>query len=136
MACNLPVVAATGVGMSDVGDSRLSHVWTFTPEDVTGCSKAIADWLASHREGIRGCNHREFAVSRLSPERCYGAVLCAYENKELPGSISPFPESMNRPARTPAAFSFKSTPRGLGHADDGYPPGFISDSSAQKPLKQ
>jgi len=89
MACNLPVVAATGMGMSDVGDAHLSHVWTFPPEQVAGCTAAMSEWLAAHRKGIHGCNHRQFAIDRLSPERCFGAVYDLYLNKPSGGSVSP-----------------------------------------------
>jgi len=80
MACNLPIVSATCVGMSDIGRAGLSHVWTFDPEDVAGCTRAIRQWLSSHRgeNGVTGCNHREFVVERLSPERCYGAIFGLY----------------------------------------------------------
>ena len=89
MACNLPVVAATCMGMSDVGRAGLSHVWTFAPEDVAGCTAAVRRWLASHRAGIRACNHRAFAIERLSPERCYGAVLDLYRTGRTARSVSP-----------------------------------------------
>lgn len=90
MACNLPLVAATGMGMSDVGRAKLSHIWTFAPEQVAECTSAVTQWLLSHRAGIRNCNHRAFAIERLSPERCYGKIFELYQNKNVPGSVSPF----------------------------------------------
>jgi glycosyltransferase involved in cell wall biosynthesis len=89
MACNLPVVAATGMGMSDLGRAPLSHVWTFLPEQVEGCTVAVSKWLACQREGIRTCNHREFAVARFSPEQCYRTLLDLYTNKKPPPKCVP-----------------------------------------------
>lgn len=89
LAGNLPVITSTCVGMSDIGDARLSHVWTFEPEDVAGCAAAILQWLACLREGIHGCNHRDFSSKRLSPERCYGALFDLYRNKPPVRSVSP-----------------------------------------------
>jgi glycosyltransferase involved in cell wall biosynthesis len=66
--------------MSDIGRASLSHVWTFDPEDVAGCTRAIRQWLSSHRGeiGAAACNHRKFVMERLSPERCYGAIFGLY----------------------------------------------------------
>jgi glycosyltransferase involved in cell wall biosynthesis len=89
MACNLPVIATTGLGMSDVGRAKLSHVWTFPAEDVQSCTTAVTKWLARQREGIRGCNHSKFAIERFSPDRCYGALFNLYRNVEVSGSVSP-----------------------------------------------
>jgi len=89
MACNLPVIAATCMGMSDVGRAGLSHVWTFPPEQVAGCTAAVRQWLESHRMGVRECNHRDFAMRRLSPERCYGALFDLYRTGSTARSVSP-----------------------------------------------
>lgn len=91
MACNLPVIAATCMGMSDVGRAGLSHVWTFPPERVADCTAAVRQWLASHRTGMRECNHRAFAIERLSPERCYGALFDLYRTGSAERSVSPLP---------------------------------------------
>jgi len=93
MACNLPVVATTGMGMSDVGRKHLSHVWTFPPERVADCTAAVTRWLACHREGIRDCNHRDYAIKSLSPERCYGSLLGLYQDVKVRDSVSPFEEA-------------------------------------------
>jgi len=90
MAENLPVVAATGIGMSDVGRANLSHVWTFPPEEVPACTEAIKSWLASYRQASTECNHRQFAIEHLSPQRCFGAVLELYRGHFSRGSVSPF----------------------------------------------
>jgi len=90
MASNLPLIAATCMGMSDIGRAKLSHVWTFAPEDVAGCTDGVKQWLAAHRAGIANCNHRTFARERLSPDRCYGAVLKLYQNEAHGVSVSPF----------------------------------------------
>jgi glycosyltransferase involved in cell wall biosynthesis len=90
MACNLPLMGATCLGMSDIGCAGLSHVWTFAPEDVLGCTEAVQHWLAAHRAGIQHCNHRAFAIERLSPDRCYGAMLALYQNESHGLSVSPF----------------------------------------------
>lgn len=102
MACNLPIVAATGLGMSDVGRAELSHVWTFPPEDVEGCTRAVSQWLARQRQGLHDCNHRAFAIDRLSPERCYGAIVRLYQNKENRGGVSPFEDPTPAPASRPS----------------------------------
>lgn len=80
MACNLPLVASTCLGMSDIQRAGLSHLWTFEPENIPGCTEAVQEWLASHRAGIQACNHRAFAIERLSPARCYGALFELYRN--------------------------------------------------------
>lgn len=89
MACNLPVVAATCLGMSDVGQAGLSHVWTFAPEQVEGCTAAVRRWLAGHQVAGVKCNHREFAIERLSPERCYGALVELYRTGAPVRNVSP-----------------------------------------------
>jgi glycosyltransferase involved in cell wall biosynthesis len=89
MACNIPVVTSNCVGMSDVGGAGLSHLWTFRPEDVDGCTSGIGLWLARVRAGIRDCNHRAFAANRFSPARCYGALLDLYQSKTPAGKVSP-----------------------------------------------
>jgi glycosyltransferase involved in cell wall biosynthesis len=88
LSCNLPVMTATCLGMSDVDQAGLSEVWTFSPEDVAGCTAAVEAWLASHTRNNHERNHREFAAERLSPERCYGAVLQLYYRMPVP-SVSP-----------------------------------------------
>ena len=90
MACNLPIVSSTCVGMSDIGKAGLSHVWTFEPEDVAGCTRSIRNWLASHRkgDGLIECNHRNYVMERLSPERCYGAIFGLYtESPKAAGEL-------------------------------------------------
>ena len=89
MACNLPAITSTCLGMSDVGKAGLSHVWTFERENVTGCTSAIRRWLDDHRAGSRPCNHRTFAVDRLSPDRCYGALFDLYLNRPAIEVVSP-----------------------------------------------
>jgi glycosyltransferase involved in cell wall biosynthesis len=79
LACDLPVMAATCPGMSDIGAAGLSHVWTFPPEDVAGCTASVRAWLAGREGPARDSNHRAYAVDRLSPESCYGAVLDLYQ---------------------------------------------------------
>lgn len=91
MASNIPVVASTCLGMSDVGRAGLSHVWTFPPEQTEDCTKAVRQWLASHRRGIGDCNHRDFAIGRLSPERCFGALFDLYLSGSSVRSVSPLP---------------------------------------------
>jgi len=90
LACNLPVIAATCMGMSDVGKANLSHVWTFPSENIATCTVAVDQWLDAQRKGIHDCNHRGFAIERLSPERCFGAVYSLYLNKPSGGNVSPF----------------------------------------------
>jgi glycosyltransferase involved in cell wall biosynthesis len=89
LACNLPVITSTCVGMSDIGNARLSHLWTFQSEDVAGCTVAIRLWLGSYSNGIQGCNHRDFTQRRLSPERSFGALFDLYCSKPLSGNVTP-----------------------------------------------
>ncbi len=79
LACNLPVIASTCPGMSDIDKAGLSHVWTFSPENVQQCTQAVRLWLENHlRTPTTPCNHRQFAIDQLAPERCYGAVFDLY----------------------------------------------------------
>jgi glycosyltransferase involved in cell wall biosynthesis len=78
MACNLPVVASTCPGMSDLGRAGLSHVWTFPPENSAAGTKSVRAWLASNMGSRAECNHRRFAMENLSPEHCYGATFELY----------------------------------------------------------
>lgn len=89
LACNLPVVASACPGMSDLDRAGLSHVWTFAPEDRAACTHQIRRWLATARQEPRPCNHRAFAVGRLSPERCFGAVLDLYRQGGVDAPVSP-----------------------------------------------
>jgi len=89
LACNLPLIGATCLGMSDIGRAGLSHVWPFVPEDISSCTAAVQKWLTSYRAGIKQCNHRAFAVERLSPSRCFGAVFDLYRNKSRGLSVLP-----------------------------------------------
>jgi glycosyltransferase involved in cell wall biosynthesis len=89
MASNLPVIASTCLGMSDVGRAGLSHLWTFAPEKTDECTKAVRQWLETHRRGIHDCNHRDFAIERLSPERCYGALFDLYHSGSSVRTVSP-----------------------------------------------
>jgi glycosyltransferase involved in cell wall biosynthesis len=85
LACNLPVIAATCRGMSDLGHAGLSHAHTFAPEDRAGCAGAIEAWLAGRKGEPLPCNHRQYAVRHFSPESCFGPVLDTY--RALSGGI-------------------------------------------------
>lgn len=92
LACNVPVIAATCPGMSDVGKAGLSHLWTFRPEHVDDCTRAVRLWLENHQRAPGGaCNHRPFAIERLSPERCYGAVFELYRGSAVRSRVAPNP---------------------------------------------
>jgi glycosyltransferase involved in cell wall biosynthesis len=78
MACNLPIIASTCPGMSDLGNAGLSHVWSFPPEDVPACTRRLEDWLRSRTRGEVACNHRRYVMENLSPERSYGSTLDLY----------------------------------------------------------
>jgi hypothetical protein len=56
---------------------------------VSGCTSAINLWLADLKAGSRPCNHRVFAVDRLSPDRCYGALFDLYQNSPAIEVVSP-----------------------------------------------
>jgi glycosyltransferase involved in cell wall biosynthesis len=89
MACDIPIVSSTCMGMSDIGRAGLSHLWTFAPGDIKGCTEAMQSWLSNRRDGTLKCNHRSFSTERLSPERCYGAVLELYLNGSSIESVAP-----------------------------------------------
>jgi glycosyltransferase involved in cell wall biosynthesis/cellulose synthase/poly-beta-1,6-N-acetylglucosamine synthase-like glycosyltransferase len=89
LACNLPVAVATSPGMSDIGRAGLSHIWTFPPGESPACTAAVQQWLLAHREGKNSYNHRAFVMARLSPARCYGAVVELYQNKPCVSNVSP-----------------------------------------------
>lgn len=89
LACNLPVAVATSPGMSDIGRAGLSHLWTFPPGQAPACTAAVQQWLLAHREGRNSYNHREFVMARLSPARCYGALVELYQNKPCISNVSP-----------------------------------------------
>jgi glycosyltransferase involved in cell wall biosynthesis/cellulose synthase/poly-beta-1,6-N-acetylglucosamine synthase-like glycosyltransferase len=89
LACNLPVAVATSPGMSDIGRAGLSHLWTFPPEQRPACTAAVQQWLLAHREGRNSYNHRDFVMARLSPSRCYGALVELYRNESSVSNVSP-----------------------------------------------
>jgi glycosyltransferase involved in cell wall biosynthesis len=89
LACNLPVAAATSPGMSDIGRAGLSHLWTFPPGQGPACTAAVQQWLLAHRAGNNGYNHRDFVMARLSPSRCYGALVELYRNESRVANVSP-----------------------------------------------
>ena len=80
LACGLPLVSSTGPGMSDIGQGGLSHCWTAAVGDVKGFTHAISALVTDLTQG-RPNNHREIAETRFSPERCYGAILKAYQSQ-------------------------------------------------------
>jgi len=80
LACGLPLVSSTGPGMSDIGQGGLSHCWTATVGDVKGFTQAISALVQDLSQG-RPNNHRQIAETRFGPERCYGAVLKAYQSQ-------------------------------------------------------
>lgn len=82
LACNLPIVSGTGPGSSDIGRAGLSHCWTAAVGDAGGFTRAM-DSLLQDGTNPRPCNHREIALERFSPEKCYGAVLSAYRQQEV-----------------------------------------------------
>ncbi|HZP59425.1 MAG TPA: glycosyltransferase [Opitutaceae bacterium] len=98
LACNLPVISSTCIGMSDIGQAGLSHLWTFQPEDRPGCSQAVRKWLAGHRRdsGRPACNHRDYVIEHFSPERGYGAIYDLY--RAVPSPKKSRSQSENRPA--------------------------------------
>ena len=80
LACGLPLVSSTGPGMSDIGQGGLSHCWAATVGDVKSFTQAISALVTDLTQG-RPNNHREIAETRFSPERCYGAILKAYQSQ-------------------------------------------------------
>ncbi len=91
MACDLPVIAATCPGMSDLGQAGLSDVWTFPPGDAAACGEQLREWLARHSGVPQARNHRQFAAERLSPARCYGAIFELYQNSPAQPHVAPIP---------------------------------------------
>jgi len=91
MACNLPVIASTCPGMSDLGRAGLSHVWTYPPENIAACTARTRQWLDAVTAELTDSNHRRFAIERLSPERCYGAVYDLYRSSSVRTRVTPLP---------------------------------------------
>lgn len=82
LACGLPIVSSTGLGMSDIGQGNLSHCWTSTVGNAKGFTQAISALLTDLGQG-RLNNHRQIAETRFSPDRCYGSILKAYRTQLL-----------------------------------------------------
>lgn len=80
LACDLPVVASTSIGMSDIGTAGLNALWTFPPGDVAGCTTALQRWMAAGACERPPSNHRQFVLDQLTPGRCYGSVMALYRN--------------------------------------------------------
>lgn len=78
LASDLPMIVSEAPGTSDIGQAGLSHCWTARAEDVNGFTSAIRAWLS---DGPRVSNHREVALARFSPEKCFGAVLAEYRRQ-------------------------------------------------------
>ena len=77
LACELPIVSSRAPGTADIDKAGLSHLWVAEAGDVAGFEAALNTLLEDLGRG-RPNNHREFALRRLSPEACYGAVLREY----------------------------------------------------------
>ncbi len=77
LASGLPMIVGEAPGTSDIGNAALSHCWTARAGDVSGFAKAITAWLGDS-DAVRSSNHRETAIARFSPARCFGAVLADY----------------------------------------------------------
>jgi glycosyltransferase involved in cell wall biosynthesis len=77
MCCNLPLIVTSAPGMSEIGQSGLSHCWTAPPGEVESLGQAIESWLLEPRAD-RACNHRDYVFDHFTPEKCYGSVLAAY----------------------------------------------------------
>ncbi len=82
MCCNLPLIVTTAPGMSEIGQSGLSHCWTAPPGQVDQLGQAIKDWLTAPRTDL-ACNHRDYVLEHFTPEKCYGSVLAAYRQASL-----------------------------------------------------
>jgi glycosyltransferase involved in cell wall biosynthesis len=80
LACNLPIISSVTLGTKDIHESGLSHCWTTNMENVEGFTHAIEQWL-SDTACPHPCNHREIALQRFSPEKCFGGVLDLYLTK-------------------------------------------------------
>jgi glycosyltransferase involved in cell wall biosynthesis len=79
LACGLPIVSSIAPGTADIDRAGLSHCWTAEAGDVAGFEAALTA-LIDDLPQARTSNHRELAVSRFSPEACYGAVLGEYRD--------------------------------------------------------
>lgn len=78
LACDLPIVAATGPGTSDLASAGLSHCWTAPTGDVPGLEAAFTALVDDLAAG-RSSNHRAYAEQHFDPEVTFGQVLAAYE---------------------------------------------------------
>jgi len=83
LACDLPVVSSRAPGTADIDKAGLSHCWSADAGDVAGFEAALSALLEDRRLA-RPSNHRELALSRFSPEACYGAVLSEYRAAARP----------------------------------------------------
>lgn len=77
LACGLPVVATVAPGMSDIGNSGLSHCWTAPVGDVEEITTAVRKWIEVAGRPL-ATNHREVVLDRFSVERCFGGVWSEY----------------------------------------------------------
>jgi glycosyltransferase involved in cell wall biosynthesis len=98
MACDLPFVSSLAPGTSGIDRAGLSHCWTAPARSVAGFEtalRALLDDLVLQRPS----NHRQTALTRFSPEVCYGAVLDEYR-KATQGSAA---SARERPVAEEAA---------------------------------
>jgi glycosyltransferase involved in cell wall biosynthesis len=79
LACGLPIVSSRAPGTADIDQAGLSHCWSARAGDVAGFEAALAA-LLEDLPRARPSNHRELALTRFSPEACYGAVLGEYRD--------------------------------------------------------
>jgi glycosyltransferase involved in cell wall biosynthesis len=90
MACDLPFVSSLAPGTSGIDRAGLSHCWTAPARSVAGFEaalRALLDDLMLQRPS----NHRATALTRFSPEVCYGAVLNEYQ-KAAQGNAATSPK--------------------------------------------
>jgi glycosyltransferase involved in cell wall biosynthesis len=85
LACGLPIVSSRAPGTADIDRAGLSHCWSAEAGDVAGFEAALKALLDDLPRG-RPSNHRELALTRFSPEACYGAVLGEYRDAVAPAS--------------------------------------------------
>ena len=93
LACGLPIVSSRAPGTADIDQAGLSHCWSAPAGDVAGFEAALTALIEDLPQG-RPSNHRELALTRFSPEACYGAVLGEYRDAVARSA---------RPSRRPGA---------------------------------
>lgn len=117
LACGLPIVSSRAPGTADIDQAGLSHCWSAPAGDVAGFEAALTA-LIDDLPRERPSNHRELALTRFSPEACYGAVLGEYR-EAVARSARPVRRSAATVSSATVSHASASRSPGLGPATRG-----------------